>query len=187
MRLERGPGLGLVADRLYVPLASQRTAGVAPVETPCGRGKSPTRTMGISLSSLSSHQQGLIDPEARKELGIQTPKERAEKALRGVEALEHTQLCGWLCRNEIEYIHAPCSRRVKDLEPGWEDYTIFYRHLYLLIEIKVSGGVLSPVQEKVHFRHTRKGMPVHVCGGYQDAKFLITKWLMINFRWRPAE
>ena len=48
--------------------------------------------MGISLSSLSSHQQGLIDPEARKELGIQTPKERAEKALRGVEALEHLSL-----------------------------------------------------------------------------------------------
>jgi hypothetical protein len=142
--------------------------------------------MGIDLFSLNSRQQSLIDPESRAELGIQTPQERALKALRGAEALEHTQLCGWLRRNGLEAIHAPCSRRVRDLEPGWPDFTIFYRDRYIMIEIKVEGGSLSVVQEAMHQRLTRARAPLYVCGGYQDARNLVSKWLAVNFGWTSA-
>jgi hypothetical protein len=143
--------------------------------------------MGINLSELSTKQQGLIDPRDRVKLKLKTPQERAAKALRGLESIEHRQLLGWLNRNALEVIHAPCSRAVKDLEPGWEDFTLFYRDKYLLIEIKVEGGRLSEDQERMHTRHRAKGMPVFTAGGYRDAKAIISWWLEANFKWSPSE
>jgi hypothetical protein len=139
--------------------------------------------MGIRLAELSTRQQELIDPADRAKLKIKTSEERAAKALRGTEAKEHEHLMGWLDRNEVEFIHAPCRRKVKDLEPGWEDFTVFFRDRYLLLEIKVEGGQLSADQERVQRRHGAKRMPSYTVYSYEDAKDFIGLWLLRNFGW----
>lgn len=70
-----------------------------------------------------------------------------KKRLRGTEAKQHGIICNWLLRHKIPFIHAPTSRKVVDLPPGWPDFTIFRQsppiNEVLLIEIKVPGGQLS--------------------------------------------
>ena len=143
--------------------------------------------MGIQLAQLSTRQQDLIDPADRKRLKIKTSEERKAKALRGTEAKEHDALGAWLARNEVECIHAPCSRKVKDLEPGWEDFTVFFQDRYLLVEIKVEGGSLSADQTRVQRRHGAKRMPSHTFYSYSDAKDFIRMWLWENFQWTASE
>jgi len=143
--------------------------------------------MGINLAQLSTRQQELIDSADRKTLKIKTSEERRAKALRGTEAKEHDALGAWLARNEVEFIHAPCSRKVKDLEPGWEDFTIFFQDRYLLVEIKVEGGSLSADQERVQRRHGAKRMPSYTLYSYQDARDFISMWLAKNFQWTASE
>jgi len=137
--------------------------------------------MGIKLAELSTRQQGLIDPADRAKLKIKTSAERTAQALRGTEAKEHERLMGWLSRNEIEFIHASCRRKVKDLEPGWEDFTVLFRDRYLLVEIKVEGGSLSADQERVQRRHGARRMPSYTLYSYEDAKDFISMWLSKNF------
>jgi len=143
--------------------------------------------MGIKLAELSTRQQGLIDPADRARLKIKTSEERTAQALRGTETKEHEHLMGWLSRNEIEFIHASCRRKVKDLEPGWEDFTVFFQDRYLLVEIKVEGGSLSADQERVQRRHGARRMPSYTLYSYQDAKDFISMWLWKNFGYLASE
>ena len=141
--------------------------------------------MGIPRATLSVKQQRMLDKKSAAELGLKRPQERAQMASRGAEASEHVQLCGWLTRHGLEAIHAPTRRKVKDLEPGWEDFTIFHRDKYILIEIKVEGGIISADQRRVHARHRAAGMPSFVAGSYSEAVTMIRAWLGINFGWTP--
>jgi hypothetical protein len=156
--------------------------------------------MKISKSELanSPHLRRLLSPEAAKSIGLEpllnsdiktdssppltlrelfkdlTPAER--KRLRGDEAKQHGILCAWLVKNEIPFIHAPTSRRVHDLPPGWPDFTIFYAPdssecQCLFIEIKVPGGSLS--WEQIQWQ---KRLPVGMCATAYDAMRLVASF-----------
>jgi hypothetical protein len=137
--------------------------------------------MKITKAQLASTPslRRLLSPEAAKSIGLEplpnsdsktdssppltlkelfkdlTPAER--RRLRGDEAKQHGILCAWLCKNEIPFIHAPTSRRVHDLPPGWPDFTVFApdtafypptRCFALFIEMKCPGGCLSWEQKE---------------------------------------
>jgi hypothetical protein len=157
--------------------------------------------MKISKAELanSPHLRRLLSPEAAKSIGLEplpntdsktnssppptlkelfkdlTPAEK--RRLKGDEAKQHGILCAWLVKNEIPFIHAPTSRRVHDLPPGWPDFTVFHKiedrysdalpfniAYALFIEIKVPGGSLS--WEQIQWQ---KRLPVQMCATAYDA------------------
>lgn len=138
--------------------------------------------MTKSELAASPHLVRLLDPAVAQELGIlhkDSPQKlignspadtlkdvwknltpEAKRKLRGAEAKEHGIFSAWLLKHSCPHIHAPTSRKVVDLPPGWPDYTLIRNHqsaspvelLFmgecLLLELKVPGGVLSWEQKE---------------------------------------
>jgi hypothetical protein len=120
-----------------------------------------------------------MDPAARAQYDKAgwLPEETLAKASKALERQEHAIVCNWLSLHQIEFIHAWTARRVRDLPPGWPDFTLFYGKGQLLIEMKVQGGRLSKEQIDRHAGLASNGTVVVITGSASNAIALIKAWL----------
>jgi hypothetical protein len=140
----------------------------------------------VKLSEFNEKQRALIDPEDRKRLKIRLLSEKLAKARAGTEKIEHDQVIAWCNRNDVMFIHAPCTRKVQDLEPGQPDFMFHRAARHLWVEIKVADGYLSEDQKKYHEKLRAQGDEVNICWSAEETKRLVRGWLWEHFRWTPV-
>jgi VRR-NUC domain-containing protein len=115
----------------------------------------------------------IMAAEDRKPLGKAglLPTECAHKQDHRAEVAMHNQYKGFLARNGLhEYLYASPNKRVRDLPPGWPDFSVpgpCGKTLY--IEFKTESGTLSPDQKRVIAALRQNGHRVYVAWSYEEA------------------
>jgi hypothetical protein len=127
----------------------------------------------------------LMDVKDREALGVRTPEERVEKVECQAEGKEHELVMAWVRLHGLKCIHAPTTRRVHDLEPGWPDFTLVYGNRVLLLEMKVSSK-LREDQRRVIRELDAQGTEVHLTYSGDETIRHMRAWLWENFRWTPT-
>jgi VRR-NUC domain len=141
----------------------------------------------VKLSELNEKQRGMIDPEDRKRHKIRLLSEKLLKAQAGREKIEHNTVLAWCSLNRLKCVHAPCSRKVKDLEPGFPDFMFYRNGRYLFVEMKVLGGYLSEDQKNFHQELRDQGDEVFITWSADETIRLLRGWLWEHFRWTPVQ
>jgi hypothetical protein len=141
----------------------------------------------VKLYELNEHQQGLIDEDDRKRLKIRLLSEKLAKAQAGRERKEHNDVLNWCLLNRIKCIHAPCTRKVKDLEPGFPDFMFYRAGRYLFVEMKVAQGYLSEDQKQFHQELRDQHDEVNITWSADETIRLLRGWLWEHFRWMPTQ
>jgi hypothetical protein len=141
----------------------------------------------VKLYELNEKQQGLIDEDDRKRLKIRLLSEKLVQAQAGREGKEHGIVLSWCRRNRIKCIHAPCTRKVKDLEPGFPDFMFYRGRRYLFVEMKVAQGYLSEDQKNFHQELRDQNDEVNITWSADETIRLLRGWLWEHFRWMPTQ
>lgn len=141
----------------------------------------------MRLEEMSEKQLGLIDEKDRQRLKIRTLSEKIAKAQAGAERKEHDLVLNWCLRHRIKVVHAPCHRKVHDLEPGFPDFMFYRSGRYLFVEMKVAQGYLSEDQKRFHIELTRQEDEVHLCWSADQTIRLLRGWMWEHFRWEPVD
>lgn len=145
----------------------------------------------MKLSDLSEAQLSLISEADRAKLGI-SPAAAEEKIIPRQkishgERKEHATVMAWIRRNRLKVVHASTIRKVKDLEPGWPDFTLIHGGRSLLVEMKVDGGESSPDQVRIHAEFEAQGDEVYITWSADQTIRLMRGWMWEHFRWVPED
>jgi hypothetical protein len=124
--------------------------------------------MGINSDCLPEHFLEKLFPEDRKKLGQQSAAEAQARYERREERIMHCDFANWLGLRQITYVEAAMHKR-STIQEGHPDFTILFDNRNLMVEFKIEGGRLSPVQLKRIEQLRRSGNKVVVCHSVVDA------------------
>jgi VRR-NUC domain len=137
--------------------------------------------MGLDPTSLPSRFTVCLDPESRKELGLETASERHARLERKLERDEQNTFAAWLSLREADRVLVyDWSRtdRATTNRKGLPDFRIYTRGRVLLIEMKVATGKLSADQEVMIEKFICCETVVYVCYSAAEAIERTRDWLM---------
>ncbi len=136
--------------------------------------------MGYDRDSLPDRVKVRMQPEERKDLGLEVMSEQHARLVRRLEKDEQNTLLSWLSLREddgiLVYDSSRTDRKTTNRK-GMPDFRLYAKGGALLGEMKVGAGKLSPDQVEMIEKFSRSGTPVHVWRSAMQGIEEIRNWL----------